>query len=281
MIPFATLFRTAAWTAAIALGSPGLCWAEDGPPGVRLASHRAVYDLQLVRSEGNKAPSEARGRIALDFSGTPCEGYVQNFRQFTELQSAEGPPRSSDMRSATFEDGEGRNFRFKVETNVDQKPAEATDGQAVRSTDGALSVSLSRPKPTKLDLDRDVAFPTEHMRRIIAAARDGKSLYAVKVYDGSETGEKVFDTTSIIGKAASGPVDDAASSVPELNGATRWPVAISYFEEGKKDSQPNYTLSFDLYDNGVSRALKLDYGDFVLSGKMVKLELLPTKPCEK
>ena len=53
-----------------------------------------------------------------------------------------------------------------------------------------------------------------------------------------------------------------------LNNIRRWPVAISYFELGKKDGQPIYVLSFDLYENGVSRALKLDYGDFVLRGDM-------------
>ena len=37
-------------------------------------------------------------------------------------------------------------------------------------------------------------FPTEHVRRIIAAAREGKTLLQVAVYDGSDTGEKVYDT---------------------------------------------------------------------------------------
>jgi hypothetical protein len=61
----------------------------------------------------------------------------------------------------------------------------------------------------------------------------------------------------------------------------RWPVAISYFEQGKKDGAPAYVLSFDLYENGVSRALKLDYGDFVLAGEMTQLDILPTKTCSK
>lgn len=254
--------------------------AEPAKPPV-LASHRAVYDLKLVKSEGNKAPSDARGRIAFDFIGSACDGYSQNFRQLTELQGAEGPLRVSDMRSATFEDGDGRNFTFKVQTNVDNAKVEESDGRAARATDGGLSVSLSHPKATKLDLARDVAFPTDHLRRVIEAAKAGERLLAVKVYDGSETGEKIFDTTTVIGKALTGPVDDAGAGVPTLAGLTRWPVAISYFEEGKADSAPNYVLSFDLYENGISRELKLDYGDFTLLGHMVKLELLPNKECGK
>ena len=253
----------------------------DPAGGAVLASHRAVYDLSLLKADGNKAPTEARGRIALDFTGSPCDGYAQNFRQLTELQGQEGPMRTSDMRSATFEDGDGKNFRFKVETDVDQSQVEATDGRAARSSDGGLSINLSHPKLTKLDLARDVLFPTDHLRHVIEAARAGEHILSVKVYDGSETGQKVYDTTAVIGKAITGAVDDASKGVPDLAKLTRWPISISYFEEGKADSQPNYTLSFDLYENGISRDLKLDYGDFTLLGKMVELELLPVKACSK
>lgn len=245
-----------------------------------LAAHRAVYDLSLVKAEGNKAPTDARGRIAFDFTGSACEGYAQNFRQLTELQGHEGPVRVSDMRSATFEDADGRNFRFKVETAVDQSQVEHTDGKAVRS-DGGLSVNLSRPTMTKLDLARDVLFPTDHLRHVIEAARADQRFLSVKVFDGSETGQKVYDTTTVIGKPVSGAADDASKNVPDLAKLTRWPVSISYFEEHKADSQPNYVLSFDLYENGISRDLKLDYGDFTLLGKMVELDLLPSKACPK
>jgi hypothetical protein len=37
-----------------------------------------------------------------------------------------------------------------------------------------------------------------------------------------------------------------------------------------------------LYDNGVSRALKLNYGDFSLKGDLKSIEFLkPAAPCDK
>ncbi len=36
-------------------------------------------------------------------------------------------------------------------------------------------------------------------------------------------------------------------------------------------------LSFDLYENGVSGTLKLDYGTFVLNAKLSKIEWLPVR----
>ncbi|MCB1535222.1 MAG: cell envelope integrity EipB family protein [Rhodoblastus sp.] len=249
--------------------------------GPSLASHRAVYELTLLSSKGDKAPNTARGRIAFDFSGNACDGYTQNFRQMTELQPPEGPARLSDMRTATFEDASARNFRFKVESKVDNRGVEQIDGAASKSGDGALSVRLVRPQPSRLDLDQDVVFPTEHIVRIIEAAKAGQKMLALKAFDGSDTGRKVFQTLTIIGKETSALPSEKAAQAAQLKNLKRWPVTISYFEEDKKDNAPNYVLSFDLYENGVSRALKLDYGDFVLAGEMKQLEFLPAKPCKK
>ena len=81
------------------------------------------------------------------------------------------------------------------------------------------------------------------------------------------------------------PANDAAAKIPELAKLTRWPVTISYFE--KKDEKaeqggeqiPVYSISFELYENGISRALVLDYTDFTISGEMTSLELKKPKPC--
>lgn len=248
---------------------------------VELTPHRAVYELTLSKSVGSKSPTAAHGRIAFDFAGSPCQGYVQNFRQLTELQPAEGPTRVSDMHSATFEEADGRSFDFKMQTKVDNETAESIDGKAAKAGDGPLRVNLDKPKRDQLDLGADVVFPTEHLKRIIAAAEAGKNLVELKVFDGSDTGDKVYETTTYIGHPISTPPTEKAAQVAELAKMRRWPVSISYFEAGKKDESPSYVLSFDLYQNGISRALKLDYGDFVLSGELSSLEILNEPPCPK
>ncbi len=134
-----------------------------------------------MESVGSESPTAAHGRIAFDFTGSACDGYVQNFRQLTELQPAEGPTRVSDMHSATFEDADGRSFDFKMQTSVDNGAAESVDGKAWKSAGGLLSVNLAKPKHDKFELDPDVVFPTEHLKRILAAAEAGKNLLDVKV----------------------------------------------------------------------------------------------------
>ena len=77
--------------------------------------------------------------------------------------------------------------------------------------------------------------------------------------------------------------DDAVVAEPKLAGVSRWPVSISYFEKGKaqksSEQTPVYAIGFELYENGISRAVSLDYNDFVVTGKLSSLEIKDVKPC--
>jgi hypothetical protein len=249
-------------------------------PSVPFVSHRAVYDLTLGKGAGGSVPSAARGRIVYEFSGSACEGYVTNFRQITEIQSDEGGSRTSDMRSSTFEEGDGSGFRFKTDSFVDGKMVESIDGKASRSADGGLSVALTKPKVGKSDFEPGPIFPTAQMMQVVEVAKKGGKTDEVKVYDGSDGGMKLFDTLSVIGREASAPsTDPLAAEAEGLKGVRRWPVTVSYFDGAKPDGEPNYVLGFDLYENGVSGALNINYGNYALNGRLSKFELLPQKAC--
>lgn len=255
---------------------------------VALAPHRAIYDLKLSKSSGSRGIQAVRGRIVYDFSGNACDGYELNFRQVSELDSGEGKDALSDLRSTTWEDGEAKSFRFNSENKLNDKATDAVDGSAERKS-AAVAVELSKPKNRKFSVPVNAVFPTEHMRRIIAAARDGKTVLEFPVYDGSETGEKLYNTLTIIGRAITPgqkPVTDAGAKIPELAKLTRWPVTISYFEQ--KDEQaahtgeqtPVYAITFEIYENGISRGLILDYNDFTITGELSSLEMKKEKPCK-
>jgi hypothetical protein len=275
-------FRTAGIAfVAGAIGVGGL--AGDASAAAQLLAHRAVYDLTLGKStDGASAPVSARGRIVYEFTGSPCEGWVTNFRQVTELQLAEGEGRTSDMRSSTFEEGDGSGFQFKTDTFVNGKLLETVDGAARKSKDGALAIDLSKPAPAKTDIAPGAMFPTAQILRIVEAAKAGDKTAEIRIFDGSDTGQKVFDTMTIIGKPRSEEAPEAAAvKADALKGVTRWPVTVSYFDPGKQDGSPNYSLGFDIYENGVSGALRIDYGTYVLEGKLAKFETLPQKGCDK
>jgi len=251
-------------------------------PVSELASHRAVYELKLLQARSNSTV-DARGRILYDFSGNACEGYALQFRQVSVLDNGEGKSALSDMRSTTWEDGAANSYVFKSQNHLNNELVDTVDGRAERQS-GKIAVTLTKPKDKTIDLTNGIAFPTDHVRRIIEAAREDKTVLEVPVYDGAETGEKVYNTLTVIGRTIA-PNEhvptDAAAGKPELAGMKRWPVTVSYFDRAKTGGEqaPAYSIKFELYENGISRALVLDYNDFVISGELTTLEIRDSKPC--
>lgn len=252
--------------------------AQARPPAeqsISLASHRAIYNLQMAESAGNKAPANASGRIAFEFA-SGCEGYNQTLRQVLDMEPSEGPRQITETRTSTFEDARGVDFRFNIAA-ASGKNGEV-DGHAARDARG-VSIALTRPEPFRIKTEHDVLFPTQHIAKVIESARRGEKIFLARVYDGSDDGRKIFDVTTIIGKPRKAPDKDKGAQDRNLRGLARWPVALAYFPPDRQDGLPDYVLSFNLYENGVSTGLKLDYGDFVLRGELVRIEFPPAHKC--
>ncbi|HRJ68138.1 MAG TPA: cell envelope integrity EipB family protein [Beijerinckiaceae bacterium] len=266
--------------ALVAVSTVSITAAQAAGP---LLAHRAVYDIALV-SEKSKTITAAGGRIAFEFSGNACDGYVLNFRQVTTLDDDEGRSRVMDMRSSTWEGPDGKSFRFTLKNFVNNAPTQASDGTAERAGDGGVSIRLSEPRATRLDLPGEPVFPTEHTRRLLDAAMAGQRTLQLPLYDGSDGGEKFFDTTSVIGRVVEGGDDrlEEAVSKAGLAGQKRWPVSVSYFEGGASgDRTPIYIMSFDLLESGVYSNIKFDFGDFALAARISTLDKLSTDTCQK
>lgn len=274
-------------TIAAAVGSGLAAGQANAAATTTFVPHQALYDLNLVKSRGSASIDSARGRILYNFSGSPCEGYTSEFRQVSELNSGEGKTTLSDLRSTSWEDAEGKSYRFKIDSRMNDAESSAVDGIAERSGDH-ITVKLKQPEAKAFTLDGSTVFPTEQIRRIIAAAREGKTLLELTVYDGSDNGEKVYNTLTVIGQPIAGDRSiaspDASTANDRMKSLTRWPVTVSYYDRDPKandgEQTPVYAMSFELFENGVSRALVLDYNDFVISGALGKFDIKDAKPCK-
>ena len=275
-------FRTSLGVLAMAAVACGPAKAAGGA----FLPHQALYDLNLLKSRGSNPINSARGRILYNFSGSTCEGYTSEFRQVSELEIGEGKVTLSDLRSNSWEDAAGKSYRFKIDARMNESESSPVDGIAERTGDH-ITVKLKQPEAKTFTLDGATVFPTEQIHRIIDAAKEGKSLLELMVYDGSDNGQKVYNTLTVIGqpiapdKAPASP--DPSTSNEQMKSLTRWPVTVSYYDRDAKtkdgEQTPVYAMSFELYENGVSRALVLDYNDFVISGALGKFDVKDSKPC--
>jgi hypothetical protein len=254
--------------ASLLLPALALGLAAASPAHAELIPHRAVYDLSLA--DGGRSLEDARGRLVFEFDGNACDGYTTSVRQVTTL-SGMATSRTLDVNSTTFEEGDGSSLRFRSEVRADGRTLKRIAGEA-------MQLDLRLPEETSESIEQTPAFPVEHIKAILEAARGGVPTLAMAVYDGADDGRQVYESLAIVGREAA---PDPEAAFPELTQTRSWPVTLSYFEQeqGQGEQTPTHVISFRLHENGVSTDMRLDFGDFALSGALTTFEALPVSPC--
>ena len=251
----------------------------------KLVPHRAIYEMTLDEARSASGVTGIDGRMVFEFTGSPCDGYSLNMRMVTQMTDSQGQSNMTDLRSSTWEQGDGNKFRFQSAQYLNDKLGDVTMGRAVREDPReAIEVKLSQPLRAELALAGQVFFPTQHSIALIEKALSGENVFQARIYDGSEKGRKVYETTAFIGAlvkpGAEGAKLEAAAKEKNLGELSSWPVSIGYFEPKEGDLIPSYQIDFRLYENGVSRELSIDYGDFSIDGRLTSLEYLQAKECK-
>ena len=251
-----------------------------------LAPHRAIYDITLDRSRGGSGVSDMAGRMVYELTGSECEGYTQSMRFITRMTNQEGTVSLTDMRSSSSEDANAKSFRFSSSQYKDSKLSESTTGDAARAgPSGEIKVELTKPTKKEMELKPNVFFPIQHSITLLDVAARGETVFQADLYDGSEKGEKVYATTAYIGRSRPAGFNKGlapAKNAERLDELKAWPVSISYFEPGsqKTDAVPAYELAFLYFENGVSRRLFIDYGEFAIRGSLKEIIFLEPGKCD-
>jgi hypothetical protein len=248
-----------------------------------VAPHRAVYDLQLLRATQGANVGSVSGRMAYEVSGSECDGWSVSFRLVNRFDYKEGSPRLFDTQSSSWETGDGKTMTYSEKEYVDNRQEKEKRVSVVRSDkDGAGEVNITLPQEKKTSIPAETVFPMRHQLRLMDAAAKGEPRDVSLVYDGSDE-EKTVRAISTIGKKINGGEGkkdkDNAEAAPLLPLAS-WPVTIGYYSAEEENAEtPLYQINFDMYENGVSTGLVMDYGNFALSGKLAHLELLKAETC--
>ncbi len=259
------------------LSSPLL--ATSALAGTPLAPHRAVYDLVLDKASDRSGITGLTGRMVYEFNGSACEGYTVQFRFVTQIDTSENS-RLTDQQTTTFEDANGKSFSFVTKSFTDQTLEREVKGTATRDSIG-LKVEIDKPEENNLEL-APTQFPTQHLVELIDKANTGETFYETNLFDGSEDADKIMTTTVVVGKKSEADKSDPELSVlKNLAEEKFWPVDIAYFDESSTtggEEVPEYRISFKLHENGLTRDLEMDYGDFSMTGKLVNLALFDPAP---
>ena len=125
-----------------ALAVAALLVAATPAAAFPLAPHRAVYDLGLAAGasagEGG-GQSAMQGHMVFEFTGDACEGYTVNFRFVVETTDVDFRTTVTDLRTSSFEGGDGDRFQFLSQTYTNQVLTSEVKGTASRDGQSQLA----------------------------------------------------------------------------------------------------------------------------------------------
>ena len=249
-----------------------------------LASHRAIYNLAISRLDSGSGYSSIEGKLAYELTGSACDGWAVTFRLANRYVQAEKGTQVLDTQLTTWESGDG------LEMNLSQKQfvGNSLDSEERLNVkrpkpNTEAKGEMTLPKPLQFTVSPDAVFPSTHMARLLNDAKNGLSRNVSLVFDGSDN-EKMYKAITFIGKMrppGSFAPDSANPEASPLKNMTSWPMTISYFPaDDDQAEKPVYQASFNVYEDGVSTELVLDYGNYALKGTLAKLDMLKSDACE-
>ncbi|WP_198154845.1 cell envelope integrity EipB family protein [Oceanibaculum pacificum] len=240
-----------------------------------IAPHRAVYKMSLGKTASNSEVVAAEGAMLMEW-GDSCEGWTVEQRYRLRMLYNQGGESDMAVTFVTYEAKDGSTYRFFVERARPTGDTESVSGRAEHAGGNDGLATFTQPQAEKIELPKNVMFPTEHTLAILKAAEAGKRFLGARVFDGNEV-EGAMEVTAAIGALIPAATDE---KTPALLRRPSWPIRLAFFgKDAKASGQPDYELGLRLFDNGVATELKLDYGDFVIEANLDQIESMKSPGC--
>ncbi len=256
---------TAVLSAFLVMAWAGTSRAADN---VALASHRARYNLQLESIRGGDVTSGS-GTMSYEVIDA-CDGWAVRQRLEMLLTNRDGQDVQMTSDYTTWESKDGLSLRFRTRQLTDQNATSEVAGEAHMARDGQSgTASYTLPEVATKTLPKGTLFPTAHTASIIRAAMAGQKFLAVPLFDGTSA-NGAQDSTIVMAPWGSKP-----GTVPQgLAGMPSGRVRIAFFDRDSTSQQSDYEVAMRYWANGVADDLSMDFGDFVMAGKLGEFTLL-------
>jgi hypothetical protein len=254
--------------AAVFFGLPGVALAGE------LTGQEAYYDLSLAKVRTHDVTG-ATG--AMRFSVVDgCSGWGTTQHMTLLIRNADGSLNKTVTDYVTWESKDAKTLTFTLEERDNDGKLVIDDaGTATHAgPDGTGTVSYTTPAGRLVNLPAGTLFPMAHTAALLAAGAAEKKFISVPLFDGTSDSGAQNTFVAVLGSHA-----PETAAFPDLAKFSSTDVDIAFFDRGNADQSPNFRSQMRYYDDGVATDILLDFGDFVMRGKLEKLSI-PNDECK-
>ncbi|MBX9701370.1 MAG: cell envelope integrity EipB family protein [Acetobacteraceae bacterium] len=238
-----------------------------------MVAHRAAYKLTLDRARENSDIASARGVMVFEVMDA-CDGWATRQRFTLVLTDRDGQEIDTGSDYSTFETKDGRRIRFSLTQTTQGAVTSRISGEAEITPEGGR-VRYIDPEGKEEALPRGTILPMMHTIQALDAARRGQRLLVAPLFDGTSA-EGAQDSTTVISAWQAAQPGVRFPALAALGSAR---MRVAFFDRNDQSgggaSAPEYEVGMRYWENGVADELKMDFGDFVIDGRMEELAVTP------
>ncbi|MEJ0048952.1 MAG: DUF1849 family protein [Rhodospirillales bacterium] len=241
--------------------------------GANIAAHHAFYELSL-KSSLDQGVLAARGQMTYDIADA-CTGLTTAQHLSIDLTDRDGRDVTMISDYATFETRDGTKLEFHTRQMTGTDVTEALDGTAVLDRSGGRGhADYTSPEHKRVALPAGTLLPNAHTLAILAAGAAGKHFLATPLFDGTDA--KGAEDSFVTIEAWQKPRTEKWSALSSLPSGR---VHVAFFGRDQGTETPDYEIGMRYFSNGVADDLAMNFGDFVMAGRLTELEIRPSPRC--
>jgi hypothetical protein len=238
--------------------------APRAAAATELAAHRALYNLSLASSKDGDV-SAATGKMAYEVIDA-CDGWAVRQRLDMVITNRDGQDINMVSDYTTWESKDGLRLRFRMKQTTDTAVTSEVAGDAkLDSVGGPGMVHYTVPSESTKALPPGTLFPMAHTAAIIAAAEQGKKALFIPLFDGTTADGAQDSSVAVV--HWNGPTTSKWADLSKLASGR---VHVAFFDRKASAQEPDYEVSMNYWENGVADELAMDFGDFVMNGKLAE-----------
>ena len=262
--------------AAAVLASACL-WAGSAS-AVEITAHRALYTMTLGGSKTDSGVTGAHGEMGYQW-GETCDGWTVEQRYELTINYSESQDVNIVSNFVTWESKDGLRYRFNQKESRNGTVNEEIRGSAQLDGPGkGGAVTFEKPQPQTMKLPAGTLFPSSHTILLIEKAQAGENFISRQVFDGA-TAEGAVLVSAVIGLKIDPDADPKDKLTDAILQRPGYRVRLAFFPADTRTEKPDYELGMLLLDNGISRDMTIDYGDYTIKAKLNKIEPLGKPHC--
>ena len=240
-------------------------------PGI--AGHRASYALSL-KSSSDQGVLAASGTMTYDVTDA-CTGWTTAQHLIINLTDRDGRDTRMVQDYATFETKDGTRLTFHTKQMSDETVTEQLDGVASLDRSGGHGhADFTAPERRRITLPPGTMLPNAHTIAILQARMAGRRFLSMPLFDG--TGSDGAQDSFVTIENWRPPHTERWAS---LSGLPSGRVHVAFFDRDQKTEMPDYEIGMRYFDDGVAVDLAMNFGDFVMDGKMDQFDLKSIPRC--